>query len=305
MYLKEILELPASINWCEVKNTHSIYISEFWNTITGLALCISAIINLYENKKSGHTILFFSNYTLFIVGIGTMLFHGTLLYVFQLLDELPMLLIAFDYYNILVKLDIVKRMYNYSEINTDILKFNQFKLNFYHIAILIISSYFLHTSLQIVLFQGILGIIIITIFWIMYNLNKNINRFFYNKLKKLKTKNDDMYNEFKTTSLSTFYKKKQSFDYITYLKKINHVKLTYNQDNYKEYFKLKYSLQYNNKIGIYIFVFSLTIWNIENFHCNNVQFLQLHALWHISTSIGTYILNNIMKIFIEIDKIID
>lgn len=303
MYLKEILELPASISWCENINTHSIYISEFWNTITGLALCISSIINFYENKKSGHTRLFFSNYTLFIVGIGTMLFHGTLLYIFQLLDELPMLLIAFDYYNILVKLNIFKRIrsaYIYSEINTDILKFNQFKLNFYHIAILIISSYFLHTSLQIVLFQGILGIIIITIFWIMYNLNKNINRFFYNKLEKLKTRND----EFETTSLSIYYRKK-SFDYITYLKKFNHVKLTCNQDIYREYFKLKHSLRYNNKIGIYIFVFSLMIWNIENFHCNNVQFLQLHAWWHISTSIGTYILNNIMKTFIEIDKIID
>ncbi len=37
-------------------------------------------------------------------------------------------------------------------------------------------------------------------------------------------------------------------------------------------------------------------------YCSDIQFLQLHAWWHISTSIGMYYLNNIMKIIIELDK---
>ena len=36
-------------------------------------------------------------------------------------------------------------------------------------------------------------------------------------------------------------------------------------------------LRHFNKIGIYLFIFSLLIWNIENIYCSKIQFLQLHA----------------------------
>lgn len=261
MYLKNIIQLPASISWCENKYIHSEYISEFFNTVTGLALCIISIINFYENKKSGHTRLYFSNYILFIVGIGTMLFHGTLYYIFQLLDELPMLLIAIDYYNIFIELKIFKRSFTtqFYHINTDLHNiFTLSTLNFYHISIVIISSYFITPRLQIVFFQGFLAVVICTLCFIMYFINGNLNNLFYNKLNKLKTNDDtdeEKGHEFCTSSLSIFYRKKRSFNTISFLKKINNVKLENNQTIYKLYFNLKYKLKYLNKIGVYIFVF--------------------------------------------------
>jgi hypothetical protein len=141
----------------------------------------------------------------------------------------------------------------------------------------------------------------------MYFINSNLNNLFYNKLNKLKTNDDtdeEKGHEFCTSSLSIFYRKKRSFNTISFLKKINNVKLESNQTIYKPYFNLKYKLKYLNKMGVYIFVFSLLIWNIENWYCSDIQFLQLHAWWHISTSIGMYYLNNIMKTIIELDKIV-
>jgi hypothetical protein len=310
--LNNILTLNSSINWCEADNIHSEYISEFFNTITGLALCITAIINFYENKKSGHTRLYFSNCVLFIVGIGTMLFHGTLYYLFQLLDELPMLLIAIDFYNIFIQLKIFKRSFTtrFYNINTNLQNiFDVSSLNFYHISVIIVSSYFITPKLQIVFFQGFLTCVICTLCFIMYIVNNNLNNLFYNKLNKLKTNHFDYTDEekghdFCTSSLSIFYRKKRSFNTISFLRKINNVKLETNHTIYKPYFTLKYKLRSFNKIGIYIFIFSLLIWNIENMYCSDIQFLQLHAWWHISTSIGMYYLNNIMKTLIELDKIV-
>lgn len=255
MYLKEIFELPSSLDWCEYNNIHSEYISEFFNTLTGFSLCITSVIVFYENNKSGHTRLFFTNYLLFLVGIGTILFHGTLLYIFQLLDELPMLLIAIDYYNILIKLEIFKKCFTrqFYDINTNINSIcNLSKLNYYHISIVIIASYFIKQSLQILFFQGILTLVIAILFFIMYFINNLSNNLII---------------------------------------------------IYTQYFSLKYKLRYFNRICICIFVFSLLIWNIDNIYCSKIQFLQLHAWWHITTSIGMYYLNNIIKIIIELDRL--
>ena len=100
MYLKEILTLPSSISWCELDYFKSEYIAEYWNTLTGIFLCASSIYAYFKND--GIATLYYSNVLLFIVGIGTMMFHATLVYIWQLLDEIPMLLIVIEYINILL-----------------------------------------------------------------------------------------------------------------------------------------------------------------------------------------------------------
>lgn len=309
MYLREILSLNSSIIWCEHKYTQSKYIAEFYNTISGIALCIISIIIFYENKKSAaDTRLLFNNYILFIVGIGTILFHGTLLYVFQLVDELPMLLIAINYYNIFIKLKLFKKCFTtkFYYINTNRNSLFKSNIHFYHISLLIISSYFIKPKLQILFFQGFLALIIIVLFFIMYFINNNLNCLFYKKLNRLNTNyfDEEKSHDFCTSSLNIFYRKKRSVDTISFLRRINNVKLESNHNIYKSYFNLKYKLRHFNKIGIYMFIFSLLIWNIENIYCSKIQFLQLHAWWHISSSIGMYYLNNIIKTIIELDNIL-
>ena len=135
---------PSSVNWCETDYTHNEHVAEYWNTITGLSLVASALYNFYINKRKNIPELFFSNFLLLLVGVGTILFHGTLLYIFQLFDEIPMLLLIIEYYRLIDGNDIVL-------------------LKMYSSIPVIVFSYYLHPVYQIVLFQYsiIIGVILL------------------------------------------------------------------------------------------------------------------------------------------------
>jgi dihydroceramidase len=141
----------SSINFCEPDYIYSIYIAEFYNTLSGLFLCLSSILFYYRHIKTFNDDLYLKcklyniNALLFIVGLGTILFHSQLLYIFQLIDEIPMLLIIMNYLNLL------------NELWSNIIptKNFDFNLNFQikTISIICISGFF-NDSLQVFLFQG-------------------------------------------------------------------------------------------------------------------------------------------------------
>ena len=90
-------EVDAEFNWCEYNYLLSHYIAEPWNTITGSTYIIMGIIlypyyyNLLTVKNNiniNHLLPILI--ILIAVGIGTCLFHATLRYKMQLLDEFPM-----------------------------------------------------------------------------------------------------------------------------------------------------------------------------------------------------------------------
>lgn len=230
MYLKKLVELPSSVSWCESpKYAHSEYIAEFWNTLTGISLLISAIICFNKNMERGIHELYISNFLLGLVGIGTILFHGTLLYVWQLLDEIPMLLIVIEYHKLLTTKTFMIR----KKLDLHIgLMYDSLPLIFF--------SYFIKKELHVIMFQNILAICITLL------------------LIKI--------------TIKTYYK----------------------------------SIQYNKgdvNIGICLFIFSMIIWNIDNHYCNQIpKFIQLHAIWHITTSFGMYYCNNIMITLVEFEK---
>jgi hypothetical protein len=141
MYLKYALKLPSSHTFCESNYKVVQFIAEYYNTITGLALCVSSILFYKNNKKligKLNNYLHKANCTLFIVGIGTIFFHGTLLYIFQLFDEIPMLLMTFDYIYILLSITKSNYLYIYY------IK--------YFLSSIIILSYWIHPILQIITF---------------------------------------------------------------------------------------------------------------------------------------------------------
>jgi len=81
----------SAVDWCEPNYVHSFYIAEFFNTITSLPAAFFALRGLYLAYKYGYDTRFFViNMMVGMVGIGSALFHGTLLYTGQILDELPM-----------------------------------------------------------------------------------------------------------------------------------------------------------------------------------------------------------------------
>lgn len=84
---------PTSlIDWCEENYVVSPYIAEWSNTITNSIFLMTAFYSTYSawrNKLETRYILIGMGFSL--VGIGSWLFHMTLQYRYQLLDELPML----------------------------------------------------------------------------------------------------------------------------------------------------------------------------------------------------------------------
>lgn len=85
--------IPTStIDWCEENYVVSPFVAEALNTITNavfIALAVFAIVSTYRNHLELRFQLLAFGFLL--VGIGLWLFHMTLRYEYQLLDELPMI----------------------------------------------------------------------------------------------------------------------------------------------------------------------------------------------------------------------
>lgn len=82
----------STIDWCEENYVVSYYVAEAVNTFTNAAfigLAIYGLRNCIQNQMEQRFTLACCGFML--VGIGSWLFHMTLKYHFQLLDELPMI----------------------------------------------------------------------------------------------------------------------------------------------------------------------------------------------------------------------
>jgi dihydroceramidase len=68
------------------------YIAEFWNTITNLIFLFLSgygMVNIFQSDLERRFLLQYAS--LFLIGLGSWLFHMTLVFEMQMLDELPML----------------------------------------------------------------------------------------------------------------------------------------------------------------------------------------------------------------------
>ncbi|KAL0482160.1 dihydroceramidase [Acrasis kona] len=97
-------QVTSTIDWCEPNYTHSSYIAETWNTFSNLVYIALSIYFMYQSTRlyqsdpqlKTRTMMrtFVSASAIIIVGIGSFLFHMTLLKEYQALDELAMNLMA-------------------------------------------------------------------------------------------------------------------------------------------------------------------------------------------------------------------
>ncbi|RIA87668.1 ceramidase [Glomus cerebriforme] len=79
----------SSIDWCEDNYTHSYFIAEFWNSISSISMIIFGEAGARMN--SCNSFRFRLAFRLIsVVGIGSLMFHGTLTSQMQALDEVPM-----------------------------------------------------------------------------------------------------------------------------------------------------------------------------------------------------------------------
>lgn len=81
----------AIIDWCEENYVVSHYIAEWSNTISNFMFLVTASYSTYCSYRNGLELRFVLIGLMFaLVGVGSWLFHMTLKFRFQLLDELPM-----------------------------------------------------------------------------------------------------------------------------------------------------------------------------------------------------------------------
>lgn len=79
----------TTINFCETSYEKSIYIAEYYNSLSGLAY---SAVGFYFLKSKLYKIA----YTLISLGVGTILLHSTQRWYGQYLDELSMLYLSFQ-----------------------------------------------------------------------------------------------------------------------------------------------------------------------------------------------------------------
>lgn len=289
----------STVDWCEKNYAVTPLIAEFWNSLSGVALIISSIVFYKRNYQYKE---YFNIITLLLIctGIGTIMFHSTLSYHFQLLDELPMLILSSEYLILLLSL------------HTTILSikspdyFNFVCNNLLKIIPIIVSSYFIKKSFQIILFHTTLKIFEVSIVYTLYKLSKRLNKIIYcrlyekynmyNKSNNFNNlinfnnfNNDNIYNNRKYKTIDSNFNIYSNFHLL--------------QNDIKNYNDIRKKMSSSIKFGIIYYTCSMLIWCIENLFCDIVQPFQLHALWHILSSIGIFHLNNIIKYHIKINNL--
>lgn len=88
--------VDSDFDWCERNNEFSVYVSEPWNSATSTAYPLAALY-AYRAHTDNVGLSFWHKLMLgvtSVMGIGSVIFHGTLRYRAQLLDELPLYAMA-------------------------------------------------------------------------------------------------------------------------------------------------------------------------------------------------------------------
>ncbi|KAJ3353465.1 hypothetical protein HDU83_006747 [Entophlyctis luteolus] len=88
-----IRPVTSTLDWCEENYVVSRYLAEFWNSTSNAAFIITTMILLYSVNYIGVTEMrtYLSIYGITLVGVGSFLFHGSLWFQTQMMDELPMI----------------------------------------------------------------------------------------------------------------------------------------------------------------------------------------------------------------------
>lgn len=84
--------VTATLNWCEEDYYATVSLAEIINTLTSLSFVYLAIKGIWNCRQNSHDVAWqVAYFNMLLIGIGTVLYHMTLNYWMQLLDELSMI----------------------------------------------------------------------------------------------------------------------------------------------------------------------------------------------------------------------
>ena len=81
----------STVDWCEANYVITPFISEFFNTLSSLAMVFAGGLGILLHRRVLDRWMLLAFGLLGVVGVGSVAFHATLRFEFQMLDELPML----------------------------------------------------------------------------------------------------------------------------------------------------------------------------------------------------------------------
>ena len=87
--------ITSSVDWCELNYIFSHYVAEFWNSSSSLSMVVVGLLGIFLHRKVLETRFLLAFFFVSVLGVGSVLFHGSLKHETQMLDELPMLYAAF------------------------------------------------------------------------------------------------------------------------------------------------------------------------------------------------------------------
>jgi dihydroceramidase len=87
--------MQASVDWCERNYATNTQVAEYWNTLSSVPLVFLGIAGAALSYRHAlrNSRFQYGFGGLSLVGFGSTMFHSTLLYRWQLMDEIPMLLL--------------------------------------------------------------------------------------------------------------------------------------------------------------------------------------------------------------------
>ncbi|KAF9351765.1 Alkaline ceramidase 3 [Mortierella sp. AD094] len=80
---------PTSSDWCENNYDISYYVAEFFNSLSSFSMIIVGLVGMYLHSTFEKRFLLTFG-SIAVIGLGSIAFHGTLLFPLQMLDEVPM-----------------------------------------------------------------------------------------------------------------------------------------------------------------------------------------------------------------------
>jgi len=178
----------SNVNWCESDYEFSSYIAEYYNTISNIPMIFLGLFGLYQGYICGLEVQFLYSYCfIFIIGVGSTMFHATLLYHFQLLDELPMILGSLIFIYCMIDMQLIQNLTKVTEKSKRPMILNLqrkiliFALFSYGIATCVIMAMYIDSPVPMNVSYAIMVVFIVFCSIILYRTSKDsdVKKFFW------------------------------------------------------------------------------------------------------------------------------
>ncbi|EEA20385.1 alkaline ceramidase ydc1 [Talaromyces marneffei ATCC 18224] len=255
--------VTSTLNWCEEDYYATPYSAEIVNSVTNFLFMLLGIKGVLNVRKHGHDKVFeIAFYGYLIVGMGSFLFHSTLKYPMQLVDELSMI-----YTTCLM----CYASFSYSRSSS-----TKIFLAVTLAGLAVFITLYYHYLQDPAFHQNAYALLTtVVVFRSMYNMEVAL------RPKWRKSREEDRLAR-ERKGLPVLSKERQEYENTRDLKTL----------------KIMWSMVI---YGLAMFLGGFAIWNLDNVFCTTLRswrqriglpwgiFLEGHGWWHLMTGIGAYL----------------